>query len=1779
MSDQNATTPRVYIARHGETEWTINGRCTGKSEIPLTANGLNPRVRAQTTLDLLLGDAEKERLVKEGKISITEDIAEWDYGDYEGLKPHEIREHRKERDLDKDRSWDIWIDGCQGGESPQQVEKRLDALIQKIYDLQAPYIHGGPATDVLLVAHGHILRAFTKRWLKLGAVGRRGRIAGLSVPAPLGFYQQYSLGEAELAGVISRLRMGLDTDSAWDTKGYDALDTLRCETGVLSEDMHHALQPRRSFLSRTSKRRSGESDSLENIKGAFGLHTLHTSLSGSVNADLIFVHGLGGGSRSTWTKDSDPSLFWPKEWLSKDEAFQDVRLHTFGYNSDWGKESILGIHDFANTLLGCILDCPTIPRDSTVPIVLIGHSMGGLVIKRAYLLATRKREFATVASRVRVMFFLATPHRGAGLAQTLTKLLRLSGPRPFVTDLHRNSLAIQSINDEFPHCCQHLQLYSFFETIPTNFGIKKSLVVDKDLAIMGYANERRDYLDANHREVCKYASQDDPNYVKVRNALASALDFLRHSLELSQREIAHHQRRQLSMLLDVPDSPEDDFMAADILRMSGSCEWLIDRATFQGWLHGTGSPIYFLTAKPGTGKTVLSGKVVSHLRNLHHHCDFFFFQQGSKHKSNIAVFLLSIAWQMAASNERILEVCLEICKTNDELHKAGYRTIWRKLFLEGILKVKYKHTCYWVIDALDECENEADVIPFLIKIAEFCSTRIFLTSRNRYDSSQKLIPSAVQVLSEDIQQEDSKADIALYLDVNMDELPSFGEKDRKQIAAQILEKSQGCFLWVKLVFQELIDVHTPSDVQKILDEVPSDMNEMFAQILHAMSKTTYGKTLSKGILTWIVCSTRPLKTSELHEALQLDFNDSIDNIEASIKSCCGQLVYIDTQSRVQMIHLTARDFLLQQGTGSEFAIDETKGHLRLLYVCLQYLNGDHMKGPRRGKYRSGGIPKEYSDFASYACNSLCEHISHVSWMDKDALRSLIKLFNSTNVLSWIEYIARHSDLHLLIQTSNALSAFLQDSSPNTSLFAKELELLSSWATDLKLLVMRFGRDLKTYPSSIFYLIPPFCPPITALRKQFGSATRGISVRGLRVETWDDCLSIIVHTQETYLSVASSKAQFAIGCWSGKILLLNQMTGHEIGSLQHEEPVRLLKFGDKKNILVSAGSKVICVWDLALESQLWRFDTPQQCMALALNQQDRMLLGAFKDHRLKLWDLKDGNLTGEVDWTQGPTEMTARLYRRPVTAAFSMEAGLLAIVYRGHDILLWDLESNSLYDTYSRESGAVETSDKPYATAGVRCLVFGNAVNANLLASAYVDGGLIVFDTSTGEIKNSIDVFVHLLDCSPDGSTLAAADPSGTIQLFKFETMQLICRINPVEPSIKSLSFSQDSLHLLDIRGSRCRVWGPTVLVGQDKEPRDSASIPIITPNANVEPPENITLISSVACHDSGEIFFCGKEDGSVSVYDIKSGLSIKKLFSHAQGVTISLLYFEKDSHTLTSVDLSSRVMIHRLTHHHQSIEVVEGLFDHRVETSVDQLVHDAGLNHILVCTETTDMLWSISKDENVLVSTISYQDREPYRWVNHPTNPDHLILITNNKAHIFEWKTLKRLTGPTGILMEGNISSNLSIRSITPCFNDTTIVSTYREQNRPHSKARVVFWNISEFNLESVSITPIAAYSDFTGKVELLIGITSANLQQREQLVFLHEGNWICTVNSLSAKLDRFIKHFFFPADWLSTNLDLIVEVTTKGDIILVKGDEAAVVRRGLLASDVMGSGALTLPY
>ncbi|KAI9659640.1 MAG: hypothetical protein M1831_003721 [Alyxoria varia] len=1408
------------------------------------------------------------------------------------------------------------------------------------------------------------------------------------------------------------------------------------------------------------------------------------------------------------------------------------------------------------------------PRASKTPLILVGHSMGGLVAKRAFTLAKQNEEYRLLANRVHSIVFLATPHRGSNLAQLFSKILNLSpGARPFVADLHRSSSVTEAINDEFPHYCQDLRLYSFYETMPMFYGLGRNIIVEKDLAVLGYHNERSAYLNSNHSNVCKYDSRNDPNYQVVRNALASIIEGLKPNAASEKVEVSNDDQHLLSTALGVTDSLENHFMDVDALRTGGSCQWLTKRANYLEWCDGAKPHIYWIYAKPATGKTVLSGMIINHLRELQMDLAFYFFDYRDKRKTTIGDFLLSMAWQMAGLHEEILRTVLEVCRGDEQLHKSDYRSIWRKLFLEGVLRVKLNKLQYWVIDALDECKNGLELVPLLLKVTATGSIRILLTSRNRFEHQQQATSPVVKVVCQDIPVEATKHDIALYLEQNLDQLPAAQEEDRRMIVDEILRRSADCFLWVSLIIEELRQVHTSAETRQVLENIPSDMNELYQRILDKMSMAPYGKKLAQAIITWTVCSVRPLTTDELHHALELDLQDRIDSIEKSIASSCGQLVYVDTHSKVQMIHKTARDFLLQGKSSSEFSVDGKEGHKRLALTCLRYLNSNEMKSPRqRGRSARSPIPRpkpKQGSVVNYSSHSFFDHMFHVHSTDDDVFFALAKFLGSSNVLSWIEHMAQQSSLQRLMLAGKAFRNFLQRRSHHLSPFGREVALLDSWATDLVRLVTKFGKYLLEYPSSIFHHIPPFCPSETALRRQLTPTARGIVVLGLSERAWDDCMSTIVNQNERCSALACSRKNFAVGMSSGRIFIYDGEMCQEQEVIQHQEQVRILQFGERCGLLASAGFEIIRLWNVNSWTEVWSADIAKQCLSVAFYEECQLFFAALRNNNLMIWDLETGAERDSIDWTLALGESNSHAYRRPICAAFSEEAGLLAVVYRGQDIVVWDIERDAIHGTYCKETGAYPQQARRSNQTGASSVLFGVEANPNLLAVSYADGDLVLFDLSLGTRQASTLANSHSLACSHDGRTLACADSSGTIQLFEFDTLRLLYRIHSGEHGCQGLAFSGDNNRLLDISGSQCRVWDPTVLLRQDDEEDNSDTMSISTglQEVSVESSDDdVVLVTSIACHPNEDIVFCGKEDGSVCLYDTKSGQQSQKLYSHAMGVSVLSISLNGESNIITSLDSSSRLLTQKLTREQQQDWIIsETLFDHRTETAVDQVLMNSESTRLLVCTAERDTLWSISSTEGPrIIAELSWKDRGAYRWGSHPIQHDHLILISNNIAHLYDWKTLSRVTGPQGILLESDMLSDLAVRSIVPCFANKVIAIAFGKSLRHNAETQLLLWDPSDFTPGSKSATPVPQYRPLSEHVKDAVG------EYRSQLVFLHSSGWVCTATPQSSVKGTFARHFFLPTDWLSTNVDLLFGVNERGDFVFVRRHEVAVVKNGL---------------
>jgi probable phosphoglycerate mutase len=179
--------PSVYLARHGETAWSISGQHTGLTDLPLTERGernarrLGERLNGLKFSKVLTSPLQRAARTCElagfGSLAQVEpDLLEWNYGEYEGRRSVEIHAERPD--------WRLFRDGCPGGESPGQVGARADHIVRQMRALKG---------DVLLFSSGHFLRVLAARWLGLEVAA--GRLFLLSTASLSALSYEHSLSE------------------------------------------------------------------------------------------------------------------------------------------------------------------------------------------------------------------------------------------------------------------------------------------------------------------------------------------------------------------------------------------------------------------------------------------------------------------------------------------------------------------------------------------------------------------------------------------------------------------------------------------------------------------------------------------------------------------------------------------------------------------------------------------------------------------------------------------------------------------------------------------------------------------------------------------------------------------------------------------------------------------------------------------------------------------------------------------------------------------------------------------------------------------------------------------------------------------------------------------------------------------------------------------------------------------------------------------------------------------------------------------------------------------------------------------------------------------------------------------------------------------------------------------------------------------------------------------------------------------------------------------------
>ncbi|KAH6631000.1 hypothetical protein B0J18DRAFT_117751 [Chaetomium sp. MPI-SDFR-AT-0129] len=1565
----------------------------------------------------------------------------------------------------------------------------------------------------------------------------------------------------------------------------------------ISDDEHPQLAPlykkpspqrntSLAFIQNKLRRLSGSSSggsilSTVDVKGPLGLNLLHEPSEPRI--DFIFVHGLFGGSRKTWSYSQEPGMFWPKEWLPNEVGFGHVRLHSYGYNSDGSRrESSLTVHDFAQALLADIHNSPELRKNGDTPIVFVAHSMGGLVVKKAYLLAVNDPIYKSVGHRIHTMYFLGTPHRGADSVQ-IARIIRYSAGyrnKGYLDDLVPGSGTLNQINDEFRHVCSNVRLWSFFEGVPTAFGPLSSVVVEKESAILGLPGEHIQYVEADHRHLCKFESPISPNYILLQRAFLTTIEELESDNLFQHRDEYREQMKQISSFLLVEQRPDAVLLAINEKQHEGSCQWLTADDAFQHWANGPGhgrydgqaqqmsyeleeadTKILWLTGRPGTGKSVASGHVVRYLEACNLDCSFYFFRHSDEAGSTVAALLQSLAFQMAESSYEVRRAIVSMIDDGVRLSDGDYRMLWNKVFVQRIFRLDSLKPQFWVIDAVDECSSNGvpALVAMLSKLYHTAPVRVFMTSRPGGQLERSLTQENVPFKQLTTGQSGSLRDIQNFLEVRCPQLQ--GTDSDEMFLSNVLSKSNGIFLWASLTVARLENIFSVEDMQKTLQTIPSEMDGFYSRIADSIVASP-SCDLATCILRWVICSPRALTTGELAEAVKLDIGRTLAASSAQLEAITGHLIFVDSQSKVHVAHDTTSSFLSRRREG--LWIDRPMAHSRMAVVCLTTLCGADFAPPRTRRAASSASKKGGGPLNSYAAANFGYHLMH-SLPSVDTLLIQLNAFLQSNVLTWIERLAESGSLSTLQQTSQRLKAYLDRRAKYRRPLSLEVQTVSAWVNDIHHLVAAFHPGLLASPSSIHFIIPYLCPPASIIRQLFAKPTKRLRITGPLEESWSDRLTSYLFSAEA-MSIASCQRLLAVGLKNGDIRIYDTAgvgTFESVSTLAHGKKVRQLAFDSSSSFLASCSVRKLMLWDVRRSSGpsfpcLWARDldfTPDQVIfnregtRILLSDPARCAISSFQTVSGSNGDALLLHSSEDSDSSDGEDQMGSWAAAEHVQV--DQDQRLAALAYRNSLVCIWDLEAGEKVGNFERDG-----YEGVYSSPPTLDLEFNPISELDLLAISYSDGDVVLCNPWTLEQteKCHLPYSLVLLASTSDGRVLAGGAEDGVIHLLLFETLQPLYRIQPPDERSRlcGITFSGNSLRFFEIRGRSCNVWEPLVLVPKNRSD-DSSSEP---QNEEV-PPQKLSssfahafqwrqAITIIQKTERG-IFFAGRQDGTVDICDGSSGEIVKKLRLHGAFARIKKLDWNDAHNVLLSLDANNRCIVSRLSFDKEPQAMA--ILNYREQDIVRQALLSPDAASILVRTDAGLKLIAVAQ------ASVSAELDFPASFCScHPSNPSQLMVFQFGKIHLFDWASLSRLSPTEGIALTGFLPPFEPSNTMNgPWFSRPSspylaLCTTPSNRKQPTYVAALDASNLApEKGEEAANLQVLASHKI---QAQIVVGVL------KHTLYFVDTMGWMSSIGLKHLRqAAHYTRHFFIPPTWYMGG-DVVIAVVTKTAVAFARGEQ-----------------------
>ncbi|KYG47040.1 hypothetical protein M433DRAFT_63914 [Acidomyces richmondensis BFW] len=1501
--------------------------------------------------------------------------------------------------------------------------------------------------------------------------------------------------------------------------------------------------------------------------------------------DIIFVHGLKGHIWKTWSKNHDIGLFWPGLWLPEDVDIGVARIFSFGYNAEYGPgagRTITNVADFAKDLLQAMKfgqdDEGNEYELGRVPIIFVVHSMGGLIVKKAYLLGQHDKVFREMVQSVAAIVFLATPHRGSSFAGTLNRVLMasLQSPKGFISDLNKSSSTLEEINEGFRHVAEKLWIWSFYETRATKVVTQRIMIVDKDSAVLGYPNEISASLDADHINICKYNSPDDANYISVRNALRSLV--AKAKLEGAQRvnEWAKQNVKDVGQLLAVFVNERSDLDIFRSRRAPGTCLWFLEDFHVRDWLDVTSeSRILWYSAPPGTGKSFLSAFMVEYLRDQGMELQYFFFRFDDPQKRSLSTCLRQLAYQFAMSNRAFCKRLQSLSQEGIKLDRADPDFIWHKVFEAVMFEIGLSKPLFWVIDALDESENPAALLDLLqrsSKVQKYLRVLILSKKSSTLSLAFERLSSSTSVSSiEHTNKKHAINDISIIIDKEAAYMRG-SDAFKRQVKDSLLKRAEGNLLWVRLVLQEILICQTEQEVMEILEDIPDDMTLLYER-MEASIFTNPRKAnikLATSLLRWAVCSRRPLKLTELSDALP-GFLD----LRRTISDLCGYFVNVDEDGTVHLIHQTAREYLTKT-SASKISINLKDGHDELCLKAISVLMGENLRSDltHRLEYVRQKVP-----FISYASTSWTYHLRHGN-LSEEVLKNTVQFLQSLAILTWIHTLALFGRLDVLVETAKdliaAASMLRRDNDAKSHHFGKlvEIDILERWSVDLMRILAKFGKAMSEMPLSIYKIIPGMCPAKSIIYEQFHqSDSVQVSIPGNNLTVWNDNLvRLFLPEGQKATRITCAGSHLAVVEANGLIYIWNTRDFVSTRTLYHEEPITAMCLNRKGDRLATYGLQTTKHWSIPSGELLCCAKNIPDIKAMAVRyaENDKKILAGMDDNRIRYLNIEYSE--PEAGWrllcdapSRASWDVERSFFNSPSFMQFNGDETQIGVCYRGCPLTVWSLNENRCIGRSKRSKFFGSNGAWPSGNRFAVDRFTFNPVTGHVLG-IYKEGCIFKWHPITDE-NHEVSSNADEIDASADGKLFITSNTDGNIAVWSFPYMSKIYQLSS-SGLVQGLSFSPDTQRFYDIRGRSVNAWEPDALIkfierevsGSDSASEEQVSSFINPCGALATPIEAITAVATCL---NDKLFCVGNEEGIIHLHDVQTGQK-RKIAEFSNSQCVNHLALSVDGTRIVAADLIGDFLLKEISDN-GSLDTGFGAI--KISTlarpkldlqnrAIHQILFNNDASLLLVVSNSFAQIWSIHL--NKVIARSELKECHTRQWLQHFSRDELIFGFGPYDIKVYRWSDLKELSTicfdekasqvdyikPTWIGERLPYShrahlETTGIAQVTRAFLTQDglhiLVQVKIRSAQGSGDKRLLIFDRRHLEQTIDSSRSISSFFEAPKHILDCINIPLGILPGC-RLVFLDTDLWLCTINlSTLGQKDTVRRRFFVPRDWATT--------------------------------------------